>query len=177
MTTLTAVQLPIPWEAFGLPALLQTRTTCLMDGPPAWAWEPEGPDLGIARVDAVGGEVAPEWDLDHVVVLVPDMDDAVIEIGQTVGAPRLATTVKGRRTVFYRVGPLLEVIESPVRAPALYGLALVTTQPLEVVVLNWRSRGLDITDPKPAIQPGRRIFTVKGTAAGLAVMSPDGPRA
>ena len=61
MTTLTAVQLPIPWEAFGLPALLQTRTTCLMAGPPAWAWEPEGPDLGIARVDAVGGEVAPEW--------------------------------------------------------------------------------------------------------------------
>ena len=33
--------------------------------------------------------------------------------------------------------------------------------------------GLDVTDPRPAIQPGRRIFTVKGTAAGLAVMSSD----
>jgi hypothetical protein len=58
----------------------------------------------------------------------------------------------------------------------LYGVALVTTEPLETVILNWRSRGLDVTDPTPAIQPGRRIFTVRGTAAGLAVMSPDGAR-
>lgn len=175
MATLTTVQLPIPWNVFGFPPLFQTRTTCLIDGPPAWAWEPAGPDLGITPVDGVTGEAAPGWDLDHVVVLVPDMDEAIIEIGVTAGSPRLATTVEGRRTVFYRVGPLLEVVESPVRSPALYGLALVTTEPLEVIVLNWRSRGLDVTDPKPAIQPGRRIFTVKGTSAGLAVMSPDGP--
>jgi hypothetical protein len=71
------------------------------------------------------------------------------------------------------VGPLLEVIESPVRAPAVYGVALVTDEPLEVVALRWRSMGREVTDPKPAIQPGRRIMTVQSVEAGLAVMSPD----
>jgi hypothetical protein len=118
--------------------------------------------------------MAEGWDLDHVVLLVPAIEDAVRELADAAGSPRLRIEVKGRPTAFFRVGPLLEVIQSPVRAPALYGIALVTTEPLEVVTLRWRSRGLDVTDPRPAIQPGRRIFTVKGTAAGLAVMSPDG---
>ena len=41
---------------------------------------------------------------------------------------------------------------------------------------GFRARGLDVGDPIPAVQPGRRIFTVKGTEAGLAVMSPDRAR-
>lgn len=174
MANLTTLQLPIPWEPFGLPSALQTRSTCLIDGPPAWGWDENGPELGIPFVAEAYGGQAEGWDLDHVVLLVPDLEDTVEQLVATVGAPRLRTSVKGRPTAFYRVGPLLEVIESPVRTPALYGLALVTTNSLEVTVLNWRSRGLDVTDPQPAIQPGRRIFTVRGTEAGLAVMSPDG---
>lgn len=171
---LTTVRLPIPWEPFGLPAALQTRTTCLIDGPPAWAWDGTQPNLGIPIVDTHTGDVSEGWDLDHVVLLVPDLAAAIDDLAASVGSPRLRTEVKDRPTAFYRVGPLLEVVESPVRAPALYGMALVTTHSLEVTVLNWRSRGLDVTDPQPAIQPGRRIFTVRGTEAGLAVMSPDG---
>ncbi|MCP4309256.1 MAG: hypothetical protein GY926_03660 [bacterium] len=174
MPNLTTVRLPIPWELFGLPQALQTRTTCLIDGPPAWAWEGAAPDLGIPVIPAQTGESAEGWDLDHVVLLVPDLAATIDALAAAIGSPRLRTEVKDRPTAFYRVGPLLEVVESPVRAPALYGLALVTTQPLEVTVLNWRSRGLDIADPQPAMQPGRRIFTVRGTEAGLAVMSPDG---
>ena len=173
MTTLATVQLPIPWDAFGFPVAFQAGPTCLVDGPPAWAWVPATPDLGIAAALTQEGEPIAEWGLDHVVVLVPELDDAVETMADTLGTPRLRTTIKDRPTAFYRVGPLLEVIESPVRAPALYGIALVTTESLEGVVLNWRSRGLDVGDPKPALQPGRRIFTVRGTAAGLAVMSPD----
>ena len=146
----------------------------MIDGSPGWAWEPQGPDLGIPTVEKFVGETAAGWDLDHVVLLVPAMTDALAEIEKTLGGPRLLTEVKGRPTAFFRCGPLLEVVASPVRAPALYGVALVTTESLEAVVLNWRSRGLDVTDPGPAIQPGRRIFTVRGTSAGLAVMSPDG---
>lgn len=172
--TLTTVQLPIPWETFGLPERLQTGSTCLVDGTPGWAWSPAAPDLGILETATSEGEQADGWDLDHVVVLVPAMGEALDTMADALGAPRLLTEVGGRATAFFRVGPLLEVVESPVRAPALYGLALVATEPLETVVLNWRSRGLDVTDPRPAIQPGRRIFTVRGTAAGLAVMSPDG---
>jgi hypothetical protein len=171
---LTTVRLPIPWEPFGLPATLQTRTTCLVDGPPAWGWDGLGPKLGIPAVEATTGATSEGWDLDHVVLLVPDLATAIDDLASSLGSPRLRTEVKGRLTAFYRVGPLLEVIESPVRAAALYGLALVTTHSLEVTVLNWRTRGLDVTDPQRAIQPGRRIFSVRGTEAGLAVMSPDG---
>jgi hypothetical protein len=174
VTKLTTLQLPIPWESFGLPSALQTETTCLVDGPPAWAWDGQGPELDIPFIAERRGEAAPGWDLDHVVLLVPDINMATEEITRVAGPPRLRASVRDRPAAFYRVGPLLEVIESPVRSPALYGLALVTTQSLEVTVLNWRSRGLDVASPRPAIQPGRRIFTVKGTEAGLAVMSPDG---
>ncbi len=176
MANLTTIQLPIPWREFGLPDPLQTRTTCLVDGPAAWAWDPAGPDLGIAESASCTGESQEGWDLDHVVLLVPNMGDAIELLTPTLGKPRLRATVQGRATSFFRVGPVLEVIESPVRTAALYGVALVATEPLEAVVLNWRSRGLDVTDPRPAIQPGRRIFTVRGTVAGLAVMSPDGPQ-
>ena len=131
------------------------------------------PGLGIAEADPCRGTEVDGWDLDHAVVLVPDMEEAIAAVRPAIGAPRLRTEVNGRATSFYRVGPLLEVIESPVRAPALYGVALVTTEPLETVTLKWRSRGLNVTDPRPTMQPGRRIFTVQGAAAGLAIMSPD----
>jgi hypothetical protein len=113
------------------------------------------------------------WDLDHVVLMVPDLEQAVAKLGDIGVSPRLRMQVRGRPAAFFRVGPLLEVIESPVRAPALYGVALVTEEPLEVVALRWRSRGRDVSDPRPAIQPGRRIISVRDTEAGLAVMSPD----
>lgn len=173
---ITTIQLPIPWSAFGFAERLQTGSTCLVDGPPAWAWDESAPELGIPEVASATGEPCDGWDLDHVVLLVPSMEEAVATTAGMLGPPRLLTEVKGRATALFRVGPLLEVVESPVRAAALYGVALVTTNPLEAIILNWRSRGMNITDPIPAIQPGRRIFTVRGTSAGLAVMSPDGAR-
>lgn len=174
MPTLNTIQLPIPWTTFGFPETLQTRTTCLRTGPPAWAWDSAEPQLGIPTVAVASGHAVDGWDLDHVVLLVPYIENAITDLANDLGQPRLRTKVGGRPAAFYRVGPLLEMIESPVRTPALYGIALVTTEPLEVVTLRWRSRGLDVGDPGPAIQPGRRIFTVRGTEAGFAVMSPDG---
>ncbi len=170
---LSAVRVPLPWDEFDLPNPLMTRSTVLLTGDIAWAWEPEAPDFGIDACDAVAGDTAEGWDLDHVVLLVADLDDAVATM-QGIGAePRLRLDVRERPTAFFRVGPLLEVIESPVRAPALFGVALVTEEPLETVALRWRSLGRDVTDPRPALQPGRRIMTVRATEAGLAVMSPD----
>ena len=170
---LRAVRIPVPWDEFDLPNPLMTRSTVLLTGGIAWAWEPEAPDFGIDACDPVAGAAAEGWDLDHVVLLVSDLDDAVATM-QGIGAePRLQLAVRGRPTAFFRVGPLLEVIESPVRAPALFGVALVTEEPLETVALRWRSLGRDVTDPRPALQPGRRIMTVRATEAGLAVMSPD----
>lgn len=171
---LTAVRLPIPWDAFDLPNPLATRSTVLTTGEPAWRWSSGFPNLGIPQCDDPLGTAAPGWDLDHVVLLVPDLDAAIAILVDTGAAARLRVVVRDRPTAFFRVGPLLEVIESPVRAPALYGVALVTDEPLGVIALRWRSMGLDIADPRPAIQPGRRIMTVRAVEAGFAVMSPDG---
>ncbi len=71
------------------------------------------------------------------------------------------------------VAGVLEVIESPVRGPAIYGVALVTEEQLETLVLRWRAMGRDVGDPHPALQRARRIFTVQSVEAGLVVMSPD----
>jgi hypothetical protein len=173
MPTLIHLRLPLPWDEFDLPNPLQTRSTVLSTGEIGWAWDGPAPGFDVAVIDPVEGTAQPGWDLDHVVLLVPDLEDAIGVLGEAGLAPRLRMEVQGRPTAFFRVGPLLEVIESPVRAPAIYGVALVTEEPLEVVALRWRSMGRDVTDPKPAIQPGRRIMTVRAVEAGLAVMTPD----
>lgn len=173
MATLATLRLPVPWDEFDLPSPLQTRSTALVEGPPGWAWTEGTPDFPVAKCDPAAGTTAEGWELDHVVLLVPDIEEAISTMDAVGESPRLRIDVKGRPTAFFRVGPLLEVIESPVRQASLYGVALVTEEPLETVVLRWRSLGRDVTDPRPAIQPGRRIFTVRATEAGLAVMSPD----
>ncbi len=107
------------------------------------------------------------------VLLVPELDE-LRRLMSAIGCePRLTLEVQGRPTAFYRVGTVLEAIESPVRTPALYGVALVTDESLEAVALRWRSMGIEVGDVRPAIQPGRRIFSVGAVEAGLAVMSPD----
>jgi hypothetical protein len=171
--TLTHLRLPLPWDEFDLPNPLQTRSTTLSTGSIGWAWDGPVPAFDIEAVAPVAGGAADGWDLDHVVLLVPDLDDAIGVLAAAGLSPRLRIEVRARPTAFFRVGPLLEVIQSPVRGPVIYGVALVTDEPLEVVALRWRSMGRDVTDPRPAIQPGRRIMTVRSVEAGFAVMTPD----
>ncbi len=173
MATLTTIRVPIDFADFGLPEQLQADGTCLVSGDPGWAWDDDPPQLGIEVIPTAQGTTVEGWGLDHVVLLVPTLDEAVAALQATLGGPRLRTSVQGRPTAFYRAGPVLEVIESPVRAPSLFGIALVTEDSLEETAIAWRERGVTVTDPQPAIQPGRTIFTVKGTNAGFAVMSPD----
>ncbi len=172
--TITALSFPIPWVEFGFPDPLQTRSTALTYGDIGWFWESATPGFPIPSCGPMTGEPVRGWDLDHVVMLVPDIDEAIATLDELDLRSRLRIDVRGRPTAFFRVGPLLEVIESPVRAPALYGVALVTEEPLQVVALRWRSRGRDVSDPKPANQAVRRIITVRDVEAGLVVMSPDG---
>ena len=176
MATLSVLQMPLPWDEFDLPSPLQTRSTTLVEGPVAWRWEGPSPDFPIEQCDNATGTAAEGWDLDHVVLMVPELEQAISTMSAVGESPRLRMDVRGRPTAFFRVGPLLEVIESPVRQASLYGLALVTDESLETIALKWRSMGRDVTDPCPAIQPGRRIMTVRATEAGLAVMSPDTDR-
>lgn len=171
---LTTLRLPIPWLGLGFPPTPHLGTTTQVDGDhPGWAWSGTAPEFGIDSCDDAEGTPVTGWVTDHVVLLVPALDDAVAVLASIGLAPRLRLAVRGRPTAMFRVGPVLEVIESPVRAPSLFGVAVAAEEPLEFAALRWRSLGFDVTDPRPAIQPGRRIMTVKGLAAGLAVMSMD----
>lgn len=175
--SLVAIRLPIRWESFGFPPIPRFEATTLVEGgEPGWAWSERAPEFGVPVVDADAGEHVEGWAVDHVVLLVPDLDEAKATLEAVGHRPRLSMEVRGRPAAFFRAGPVLEVIESPVRAAAIYGVALTAEQPLEVLVLRWRSLGFDVSDPRPAIQPGRRILTVRGLEAGLAVMSPDRAR-
>jgi hypothetical protein len=171
---LTGLRLPIDWARLGLDAPWRGRSTTVAQGAIAWSWSVALPDLGIAGfVPDDRPRSHQGWDVDHVVLLVPDLEAAVTELRAAGAALRLRLDVRGRETAFFRMGTVLEVIGTEVPAPRLYGTALVTEQPLEDLAATWRDAGLDVSDPRDAIQPGRRILTVRDAGAGLAVMSPE----
>ncbi|HHC07696.1 MAG TPA: hypothetical protein ENK55_03150 [Actinobacteria bacterium] len=165
---------PLPWRDLGLPEVWTSRGTTLGEAATwSWGWAGEGPDLGIPEApDRTGTVLEDPW-IDHVVLLVPRLDEALDRFAAIGLSPRLRMEVGGRPAAFFRVGPVLEVVSAPVRAPSLYGVALATAEHLEAVALRWRAGGFEVSDPRPALQPGRRILTVRGLHAGLAMMSPD----
>ena len=112
--------------------------------------------------------------VDHVVVLADDVRATCSEIAEQSGAP-LKRVKEGDRGVqgFHRWGSvILEVVERRLVAPsdsattaAYWGLVVVVDQINEVAT----HLGPDVIGaPKPAVQPGRRIATVR-SGAGLGV--------
>jgi len=174
MSQITSVRLPIDWTQFGWPATPKLGSITLTAGDPAWAWSPTAPALAVHTLDLAEGDTVEGFGVDHIVVLVPNLDTTIATLGRVDLIPRLRMKVSGRPAAFFRAGTVLEVIESPVRDASLYGIALSSTTSLESLSLTWKSLGLDVGTVKPAIQPGRRIMTVHGLDAGLAVMSEDG---
>ncbi len=119
--------------------------------------------------------------LDHLVVATPDIDrttEALAAIG--VEARRTRDTTAGDaplRQRFFRMGTILEVIGPPDptgdAGPArFWGLAVVTDD-LDATAA---ALGPACTAPKDAVQPGRRIATLKtrdlGISVPVAFMSP-----
>lgn len=122
--------------------------------------------------------------LDHVVAFTPDLDRTVATLeaaGLDLRRRREGPTSAGsRRQAFFRVGrPILETIEHPPQAPAaadldaparFWGLAFGSAD-LDATVA---SLGPLVDEPKEAIQPGRRIATVRreaGLGLPVAIMS------
>ncbi|MFQ5517133.1 MAG: hypothetical protein ACE5E8_06115 [Acidimicrobiia bacterium] len=171
---LLAVRLPIPWHALGFDDPASLGTTTVGGGLHGWLWDGPTPEIGVAEISMPAADEKEGWAVDHVVVLVPHLDRA-LQILTLAGLDlRLRAEVRGRPTAFLRAGTVVEVIEESVAATRLYGVALVTDEPLESVALRWRSAGFDVADPHPALQPGRHILSVADAGAGLAVMTPDG---
>jgi len=126
-------------------------------------------------------------ELDHVVAITPDLD-------RTVGALEAAgldlrrireepTPAGAPRQAFFRIGaPLLEVVQEPreaieragggTRRPAFFwGLAFVAPDLDATVAFLGERAG----EPRDAVQPGRRIATLRrsaGLAAPIALITP-----
>jgi hypothetical protein len=173
MTSIAGLQLPIDWTSFGWPDSPTFGDITMATGDPKWAWTGSAPALAVHVFEPPVGEAVHMMSVDHIVVLVPDLDAATGRFTRAGLEPRLRMKVRGRPAAFFRAGPVIEVIESPVRQASLYGVALTSENSLETMALEWRSRGLNVGSIKPAIQPGRRIMTIRDLDAGLAVMSAD----
>lgn len=132
------------------------------------AERPDGLPLTHASATTVTGTVLAHPNgavvLDHVVALTDDMDrtlgalaDAGLELRRRAGA-----------MAFLRLGELiLEVVERPGARVAFWGLV--------VVVPDVEDLGPLVGEAKDAVQPGRRIATVRreaGIGAALAFMTP-----
>ncbi|MFO7700621.1 MAG: hypothetical protein R6W79_08470 [Acidimicrobiia bacterium] len=175
MTRITALRLPIDWTAFGWPDEPAFDGIAMATGDPQWAWDPAAPAFPIHTMTSIDGTTVEGFSVDHVVILVPDLQAAIATLGRTGIEPRLQMTIpSGRQAAFFRVGTVLEVIEAPVRQASLYGIALTTDDSLEALSIRWRALGLSVGDILPAFQPGRRIMTIHDVDAGFAVMSRDG---
>ena len=122
--------------------------------------------------------------IDHVVVNTPDLDRTIGSLRGFGFSPRRTRDVPGadRRQVFLWAGEtILEVVgptEPAGTGPAsIWGLALTTDDMEEAVALL----GDRMTEPKPAVQPGRHIATIKtgelGVTPALALMTPHDPDA
>jgi hypothetical protein len=126
---------------------------------------------GLALVHADGAAAGPPPEhpngavvLDHVVAITDDLGrtlDALVAAGLDLRreAPPMA---------FLRLGELiLEVVERPGATVGLWGLV--------VVVPDLSALGDLVGEPKDAVQPGRRIATVRreaGLGTALAFMTP-----
>lgn len=162
------------WTAFGFPKVFRAGPVALSTGGRAWAWEGGAPRLELREFPvADAGEPVDQWGIDHVVLLVPSLGEAVEAISEVAGEARRKTEVRGRPTAFFLAGTLLEVIqEEQVDRPLLYGVSLWTAEPLQEVAGRWRRAGIAVGKPRTAIQEGRMIMTVHDLDAGLAVMTP-----
>jgi catechol 2,3-dioxygenase-like lactoylglutathione lyase family enzyme len=123
--------------------------------------------------------------LDHVVMLTPDVDRTVGELesrGFDLRRRREGPTPGGStRQAFFRAGePILEVVQAPegtsvARDPAgparLWGLAFVVDDMQQTA----HELGELLGSPRDAVQPGRRIATLRpeaGLGPAVAFMTP-----
>jgi hypothetical protein len=117
---------------------------------------------------AAASEIA---SVDHVVVVTPRFDALADELDQRGFPLRRVAEIRGKRMGFRRLGgPILEVVEArEAEATALWGITFgMSGAPGASGSLDeLRARRAAIGEPRPAVQPGRRISPV-GAEAGLS---------
>jgi hypothetical protein len=116
--------------------------------------------------------------LDHVVVLTPDFDRTAAAFEAAGLSFRRVRDGGGFRQGFRRAGPaIVEVVEAVGAPPGparFWGLVPIVS---DLDALCARLGSELVSDPKPAVQPGRRIATVRrgaGLSCAMAFMTPEG---
>jgi hypothetical protein len=115
--------------------------------------------------------------VDHLVAFTDDLDRTCAALERS-GAPlrRRAEPRPGTPMAFHRLGPLVLELVGGGERPGLWGLVIVVAD-LEACV---RELGPLVGAVRPAVQPGRRIATVRpeaGLPVALALMTPQPRRA
>ncbi len=112
--------------------------------------------------------------LDHVVMITPDLDRSIRALRMNGFEPRRTREIpddqEARRQVFFWAGSSIIELVGPVEptgsGPAsLWGLA-ITTNDLDTMIADLGSL---IGAPKPAVQPGRRIATLRTADLDISV--------
>lgn len=114
--------------------------------------------------------------MDHVVAVTPDLGRTRRALAEAGLEPRRVREAgDGTRQAFYVLGTALLELAGPVGEPgpaAFWGLTLV----VEDLLAAAREMGESLGPIREAVQPGRRIATVREEHAGLglpvALMSP-----
>jgi len=118
--------------------------------------------------------------VDHVVVMTGSLDRTCAAITDAIGEPlrRIRDAGNGIRQGFHKSGSIIiEVVERPDLGvhpgASLWGLVFTVSDLDEAV--SWLGPDV-ISAPRDAVQPGRRIATVRneaGLGVPLALMTPD----
>jgi hypothetical protein len=124
------------------------------------------PDPGRHRNGAVA--------VDHVVALTDDMTGTLAALqaaGLDLRRTREPPEAPARQAFLHLGTTILELVEAPDSAPSLWGLVVV----VEDLDACARELGPLLGAPRDAVQPGRRIATVRreaGLGTALALMTP-----
>jgi hypothetical protein len=197
---LTELRLSAPrsnWEAIGLSAsgdfimvggVRLSFVESPVDGIIAWGFASDVPDVidgiptfrsePVVAVPVVSHHIAAS-SIDHVVVTTSSLDRTCAAIESGLGLPlkRTREVGGGVRQGFHRSGEvIIEVVERPdldSTSASLWGLVLVVDDLDDAV--GWLGPDL-VGPPRDAVQPGRRIATLRseaGLGLPVALMSPD----
>jgi hypothetical protein len=155
----------VSWAIAGLDGVDQ------IDGLPVEPADGTGPDPG-EEPQHPNGAVG----VDHVVLLTPAFDRTAAALEAAgLGLRRVTDEIRpGLRQGFRRLGPtILELVQAPpeVDRVHLWGLTLIVRDIDDLA----ERLGQDLGEVRPAVQPGRRIATLRrsaGLSTPLAFMDP-----
>jgi len=113
--------------------------------------------------------------IDHVVLLVPDLDSACDRLRDYFGlSPKRRLERGSRRFAFFRPGDVIAEVIGPAGGPGPPGSARIAGLAFEVtgidaLVESLKARGFPVGEPHPALQGGRIASVHAGGACGVPV--------